>query len=65
MLYNKEYYIQEGLIKIVKLAYSLNEFGKGKKIKRTLEEIKTIILRDHVPNKNISHNKGRPRNSKG
>jgi hypothetical protein len=65
MLYNREHFIQEGLIKIVKLAYSLNEFGKGKKRKRTLEEIETIILRDHTPNKNFSHNKGRSRNSKG
>ncbi|CAG8568487.1 12102_t:CDS:10 [Acaulospora colombiana] len=35
----KEHFTQEGLIDMVKLAYTLNEEGKGKTRKRTLEEV--------------------------
>lgn len=39
----KEHFTQEGLIDMVKLAYTLNEEGKGKIRKRTLEEVLAII----------------------
>ncbi len=39
----KEHFIQEGLIDMVKLAYTLNTEGKGKMRKRTLEEVLAII----------------------
>lgn len=39
----KEHFTQEGLIEMVKLAYTLNEEGKGKTRKRTLEEVLAII----------------------
>jgi hypothetical protein len=41
----KEHFTQEGLIEMVKLAYTLNEEGKGKTRKRTLEE-ELAIIRD-------------------
>jgi hypothetical protein len=39
----QEHFTQEGLIDMVKLAYTLNEEGKGKTRKRTLEEVLAII----------------------
>jgi LAGLIDADG endonuclease len=39
----KEHFTQEGLIEMVKLVYTLNEEGKGKTRKRTLEEVLAII----------------------
>jgi hypothetical protein len=39
----KEHFTQEGLIDMVKLAYTLNTEGKGKIRKRTLEEVVAII----------------------
>nr|AMP88000.1 hypothetical protein [Funneliformis mosseae] len=39
----KEHFTQEGLIDMVKLAYTLNEEGKGKTRKRTLEVVLAII----------------------
>ena len=39
----KEHFTQEGLIDMVKLAYTLNTEGKGKMRKRTLEEVIAII----------------------
>lgn len=39
----KEHFTQKGLIEMVKLAYTLNEEGKGKTRKRTLEEVLAII----------------------
>jgi|SwirhirootsSR3_FD_contig_123_49050_length_3943_multi_7_in_1_out_2_1 hypothetical protein len=37
------------MIKIVKLAYSLNTEGKGKARKRTLDEVRTIIRENGKP----------------
>ena len=39
----KEHFTQDGLIDMVKLAYTLNVEGKGKMRKRTLEEVLAII----------------------
>lgn len=39
----KDHLTQEGSRKMVKLAYTLNEYGKGSARKRTLEEVLTII----------------------
>lgn len=39
----QEHFTQEGLIDMVKLAYTLNVEGKGKMRKRTLEEVLAII----------------------
>jgi hypothetical protein len=52
----KEHFTQEGLIDMVKLAYTLNVEGKDKIRKRTLEEVLAIIpttrnLRDHTPSR--------------
>lgn len=44
-----EHLTQEGMIKIVKLAYSLNTEGKGKARKRTLDEVITIIRENGKP----------------
>ncbi|CAG8659740.1 2042_t:CDS:2, partial [Paraglomus brasilianum] len=44
-----EHLTQEGMIKIVKLAYSLNTEGKGKARKRTLDEVRTIIRENGKP----------------
>ena len=39
----KEHFTQDGLIDMVKLAYTLNEEGKGKTRKRALEKVLAII----------------------
>jgi len=44
----QEHFTQEGLIDMVKLAYTLNEEGKGKTRKRTLEEVLAIIRDKHA-----------------
>ena len=45
----KEHHSQEGLMRIVRKAYHLNPAAKGKKRKRTLQEVIERILRDYTP----------------
>src|SRR5574342_1107628 len=45
----KEHHTTEGLIRLVKLAYQMNPYSKGKERKRTLQEVIDRILRDYTP----------------
>ena len=45
----KEHFYADGLIKLLKKAYEMNPFSKGKERKRTLEDVIKRILRGHTP----------------
>ena len=47
-LENKEHHTREGLARIVKMAYKMNPYSKGKARKRSLEEVLERILRGHT-----------------
>ncbi len=49
----KEHHTKEGLIRIVKMAYTMNPIAKGKPRKRTLQEVIDRILRDYTPNASL------------
>ena len=45
----KEHHTRDGLIRLVKLAYQMNPYSKGKERKRSLSEVIDRILRDYTP----------------
>lgn len=46
----KEHFTAEGLVELVKKAYTMNPFSKGKERKHSLQEVIDRILRDYTPN---------------
>ena len=45
----KEHRTAEGMVRIAKLAYTLNPVAKGKERKRSLQQVVDRILRDYTP----------------